>query len=110
MQISNNYNQPSFKMAVKATDAAKDFFKNNLNGRQLHKLNKIIERQKNNPHDILLDTFTKKGKESVEHIKATAVNKDIISELGDMATIKKAERYVKGFKKLTFDEVLNKMS
>ena len=109
MQISNNNNQQSFKMAIKATQAAKDFIQQSLNGRQLRTLNKIVERQKTNPHDIIIDTFTKKGKENVKYLKATAINKDIVSELGNMATIKKAERYVKGFKKLTFEDVFKKM-
>ena len=109
MKISNNYNQPSFKMAVKATQAAKDFFKDNLNGKQLHKLNKIVERQKTNPHDIILDVFSKKAEPDVKYLKANAVNREIVSEFGDMATIRKAERYVKRFKKLTFDEVFKKM-
>lgn len=110
MQISNNNNQPSFKMAVKATQEAKEFLRKNLNGRQLHKLNKIVERQKTNPHDILLDTFRKKGKDGIEYIKATASNRTIVSEFGDMATIRKAERYVNKFDKLTFDEVFRKMA
>lgn len=113
MRISSNYNQPSFKMAVKATAAAKDFLQESLNGNQLRKLNKIVEKQKNNPHDILLDIVSKKSakgtKEVINSIQATGANKKFTSDFGTMATIKKAERYVNKFKKLTFDDVFKKM-
>ncbi len=113
MKISNNYNQPSFKMAVKANQAAKALLRDSLNGKQLRKLNKIIERQQDNAHDILISTVQRESNlgKTKEYLSVIASNKEYQS--GDffkpLFTIKRAEKYVNKFKKMSFQEVFQKM-
>lgn len=114
MKITTNYSQPSFKMAVKATQEAKEFLRKNLNGRQLNKFNKIIERQKSNPHDILIATATQAGAygNTQKYLHVIGSNKEFYS--GDfftpLFTIRRAEKYVDKFKKMSFDDVFKKMN
>ena len=113
MKITTNYSQPSFKMAVKATNEAKELLKKGLNGKQLQKLNKIIERQKTNPHDILITTAVRQGSTGARknYINVVGSNKEFLS--GDffspLFTIRRAEKYVDKFKKMSFDDVFKKM-
>ena len=96
-------------MAVKISPEAKKYIKTNFNDKQLNKLDKIIENQKNNKYDILIYTKTKdvstgwkdngktwaqvfkKVEYLVARVKEREFKKGILSS--DISTIKKAEKY-----------------
>lgn len=65
MRVSPISNQPKFGMAIKVTPAAQNAFQEMANrcyiesmkGKLLYDLNSLIESQKNNPVDILVDAY-----------------------------------------------------
>lgn len=128
MQTIGNYtNNLNFGMAVKISPEAKKYIKTNFNDRQLNKLDKIIENQKNNKYDILISTKNKdvltgwkdngktwaqvfkKVEYLVARVKEREFKKGIFSS--DISTIKKAEKYANKLQKgekPDVDKILNK--
>ena len=127
MKISNNLNSSvnqNFGMALKIDSEAQKYIRDNFSARQLKKLSKIIENQKNNPYDIYLSTNTqlvKTGMSSdykplykkVKHLYATVKEKTFNSNMFfDMPIfmLKRAERYANKLEKGKIpdaDKVLN---
>lgn len=107
---SNNLN---FGMALKIDSEAQKYIRDNFSSRQLKKLSKIIENQKNNPYNIYLSTNTqlvKTGMSSdykplykkVKHLYATVKEKMFNSNMFfDMPIfmLKRAERYANKLEK-----------
>lgn len=127
MQISaiqSSSNNLNFGMALKIDSEAQKYIRDNFSSRQLKKLSKIIENQKNNPYDIYLSTNTqlvKTGMSSdykplykkVKHLYATVKEKTFNSNMFfDMPIfmLKRAERYANKLEKGKIpdaDKVLN---
>lgn len=116
MQISaiqSSSNNLNFGMALKIDSEAQKYIRDNFSSRQLKKLSKIIENQKNNPYDIYLSTNTqlvKTGMSSdykplykkVKHLYATVKEKTFNSNMFfDMPIfmLKRAERYANKLEK-----------
>ena len=116
MKISNNLNSSGnqyFGMALKIDSEAQKYIRDNFSTRQLKKLSKVIENQKNNPYDIYLSTNTqlvKTGMSSdykplykkVKHLYATVKEKMFNSNMFfDMPIfmLKRAERYANKLEK-----------
>lgn len=125
--IGNSTNNLNFGMAVKISPEAKKYIKTNFNDRQLNKLDKIIENQKNNKYDILISTKNKdvstgwkyNGKawiqvfKKVEYLVASVKEREFKKGIltSDISTIKKAEKYsnkLQNGEKLDVDKILNK--
>lgn len=111
--IQNSRNNLNFGMALKIDSEAQKYIRDNFSARQLKKLSKIIENQKNNPYDIYLSTNTqlvKTGMSSdykplykkVKHLYATVKEKTFNSNMFfDMPIfmLKRAERYANKLEK-----------
>lgn len=111
--IQRSSNNLNFGMAVKIDSEAQKYIRDNFSARQLKKLSKIIENQKNNPYDIYLSTNTqlvKTGMSSnykpihkkVKHITATVKYKKFNSNMFfDMPIfmLKRAEKYANKLEK-----------
>ena len=111
--VKNSNNNLKFGMAVKISPEAQKYIRDNFNERQLKKLSKVIEHQKNNPYDIYLSTNTqlvKTGMSSdykplykkVKHLYATVKEKMFNSNMFfDMPIfmLKRAERYANKLEK-----------
>ncbi len=111
--VQSSNNNTSFGMAVKIDQEAQKYIRDNFSERQLKKLSKVIENQKNNPYDIYLSTNTqlvKTGMSSdykplykkVKHLYATVKEKTFNSNMFfDMPIfmLKRAERYANKLEK-----------
>ena len=111
--IQNSSNNLNFGMAVKIDSEAQKYIRDNFSARQLKKLSKIIENQKNNPYDIYLSTNTqlvetgmssdyKPLYKKVKHLYATVKEKTFNSNMFfDMPIfmLKRAERYANKLEK-----------
>ena len=111
--VQNSRNNLNFGMAVKIDSEAQKYIRDNFNGRQLKKLSKVIENQKNNPYDIYLSTNTKLVEtgissdckpfyKKVKHLYATVKEKKFNNNMFfDMPIfmLKRAERYANKLEK-----------
>lgn len=111
--VQNSRNNLNFGMALKIDSEAQKYIRDNFSTRQLKKLSKVIENQKNNPYDIYLSTNTqlvKTGMSSdykplykkVKHLYATVKEKMFNSNMFfDMPIfmLKRAERYANKLEK-----------
>ena len=111
--IQSSSNNLNFGMALKIDSEAQKYIRDNFSARQLKKLSKIIEHQKNNPYYINLSTDTqlvKTGMSSdykplykkVKHLYATVKEKTFNSNMFfDMPIfmLKRAERYANKLEK-----------
>lgn len=111
--VQSSSNNLNFGMALKIDSEAQKYIRDNFSARQLKKLSKIIENQKNNPYDIYLSTNTqlvKTGMSSdykplykkVKHLYATVKEKTFNSNMFfDMPIfmLKRAERYANKLEK-----------
>ena len=122
--VQGSKNNTSFGMAVKIDSEAQKYIRDNFSKRQLKKLSKVIENQKNNPYDIYLSTNTqlvetgmssdyKPFYKRVKHLYATVKEKKFNSNMFfDMPIfmLKRAERYANKHEKGKIpdvDKVLN---
>lgn len=122
--VQSSNNNTSFGMAVKIDSEAQKYIRDNFSKRQLKKLSKVIENQKNNPYDIYLSTNTqlvetgmssdyKPFYKRVKHLYATVKEKKFNSNMFfDMPIfmLKRAERYANRLEKGKIpdvDKVLN---
>ena len=122
--VQSSNNNTSFGMAVKIDPEAQKYIRENFSERQLKKLSKVIENQKNNPYDIYLSTNTqlvetgmssdyKPFYKKVKHLYATVKEKKFNSNMFfDMPIfmLKRAERYANKLEKGKIpdvDKVLN---
>ena len=122
--VQSSNNNTSFGMAVKIDPEAQKYIRDNFSERQLKKLSKVIENQKNNPYDIYLSTNTqlvetgmssdyKPFYKKVKHLYATVKEKKFNSNMFfDMPIfmLKRAERYANKLEKGKIpdvDKVLN---
>lgn len=122
--VQSSNNNTSFGMAVKIDPEAQKYIRDNFSERQLKKLSKVIENQKNNPYDIYLSTNTqlvetgmssdyKPFYKKVKHLYATVKEKTFNSNMFfDMPIfmLKRAERYANKLEKGKIpdvDKVLN---
>ena len=116
MQIQakqSSSNKLHYGIALKIDSEAQKYIRDNFSARQLKKLSKVIENQKNNPYDIYLSTNTqlvKTGMSSdykplykkVKHLYATVKEKTFNSNMFfDMPIfmLKRAERYANKLEK-----------
>ncbi len=123
--VQSSNNNTSFGMAVKIDPEAQKYIRDNFSERQLKKLSKVIENQKNNPYDIYLSTNTqlvetgmssdyKPLYKKVKHLYATVKEKTFNSNMFfDMPIfmLKRAERYANKLEKGKIpdvDKVLSK--
>lgn len=111
--VQSSSNNLNFGMALKIDSEAQKYIRDNFSTRQLKKLSKVIENQKNNPYDIYLSTNTqlvKTGMSSdykplykkVKHLYATVKEKTFNSNMFfDMPIfmLKRAERYANKLEK-----------
>ena len=111
--VQSSSNNLNFGMALKVDSEAQKYIRDNFSARQLKKLSKIIENQKNNPYNIYLSTNTqlvKTGMSSdykplykkVKHLYATVKEKMFNSNMFfDMPIfmLKRAERYANNLEK-----------
>lgn len=111
--VQNSRNSLNFGMAVKINSEAQKYIRDNFSARQLKKLSKVIENQKNNPYDIYLSTNTqlvetgmssdyKPFYKKVKHLYATVKEKTFNSNMFfDMPIfmLKRAERYANKLEK-----------
>ncbi len=111
--VQNSRNNLNFGMALKIDSEAQKYIRDNFSTRQLKKLSKVIENQKNNPYDIYLSINTqlvKTGMSSdykplykkVKHLYATVKEKTFNSNMFfDMPIfmLKRAERYANKLEK-----------
>ena len=117
--IQSSSNNLNFGMAVKIDSEAQKYIRDNFSARQLKKLSKIIENQKNNPYYINLSTDTqlvKTGMSSnykpihkkVKHLTATVKYKKFNSNIFfDMPIfmLKRAEKYANKLAKREIPDV-----
>lgn len=117
--IQSSSNNLNFGMALKIDSEAQKYIRDNFSARQLKKLSKVIENQKNNPYDIYLSTNTqlvKTGMSSdykplykkVKHLYATVKEKTFNSNMFfDMPIfmLKRAERYANKLAKREIPDV-----
>lgn len=111
--IQSSSNNLNFGMALKIDSEAQKYIRDNFSARQLKKLSKVIENQKNNPYDIYLSTNTqlvetgmssdyKPFYKKVKHLYATVKEKTFNSNMFfDMPIfmLKRAERYANKLEK-----------
>lgn len=111
--VQNSRNNLNFGMALKIDSEAQKYIRDNFSTRQLKKLSKVIENQKNNPYNIYLSINTqlvKTGMSSdykplykkVKHLYATVKEKTFNSNMFfDMPIfmLKRAERYANKLEK-----------
>ena len=122
--VQSSSNNLNFGMALKIDSEAQKYIRDNFSARQLKKLSKIIENQKNNPYYIYFSTnnqLLKTGISSdykplykkVKHLYATVKYKKFNSNIFfDMPIfmLKRAERYANKLEKGKIpdvDKVLN---
>lgn len=117
--VQSSSNNLNFGMALKIDSEAQKYIRDNFSARQLKKLSKIIENQKNNPYDIYLSTDTqlvKTGMSSnykpihkkVKHLTATVKYKKFNSNMFfDMPIfmLKRAEKYANKLAKREIPDV-----
>ena len=111
--IQSSSNNLNFGMALKIDSEAQKYIRDNFSTRQLKKLSKVIENQKNNPYDIYLSTNTqlvKTGMSSdykplykkVKHLYAAVKEKTFNSNMFfdiPIFMLKRAERYANKLEK-----------
>ena len=111
--IQSSSNNLNFGMALKIDSEAQKYIRDNFSARQLKKLSKIIENQKNNPYDIYLSTNTqlvetgmssdyKPLYKKVKHLYATVKEKTFNSNMFfgmPIFMLKRAERYANKLEK-----------